>query len=78
LLFIALLLETGLLLVLIPWSAFWDQNYLARVVPGLGALIINNYVRGAVSGLGLVNMWSALAELADLVSSRTASPHESE
>ena len=77
-LFIALLLETGLLLVLIPWSAFWDQNYLARVVPGLGALIINNYVRGAVSGLGLVNMWSALAELADLVSSRTASPHESE
>ena len=77
-LFIALLLETGLLLVLIPWSAFWDHNYLARVVPGLGALIINNYVRGAVSGLGLVNMWSALAELADLVTSRTASPHESE
>jgi len=78
LLFIALLLETGLLLVLIPWSAIWDQNYLARVVPGLGALIINNYVRGAVSGLGLVNMWSALAELADLVTSRTAATNESE
>ena len=77
-LFIALLLETGLLLVLIPWSAFWDQNYLARVVPGLGALIINNYVRGAVSGLGLVNMWSALSELADLVTSRTAATNESE
>ena len=77
-LFIALLLETGLLLVLIPWSAIWDQNYLARVVPGLGALIINNYVRGAVSGLGLVNMWSALAELADLVTSRTAATNESE
>ena len=77
-LFIALLLETGLLLVLIPWSAFWDQNYLARIVPGLGALIINNYVRGAVSGLGLVNMWSALAELADLVASRTAGTNETE
>lgn len=75
---IALLLETGLLLVLIPWSAFWDQNYLARVIPGLGAIIINNYVRGGVSGLGLVNMWSALAELADLVASRTATTHESE
>jgi hypothetical protein len=78
LLFIALLLETGLLLVLIPWSTIWDQNYLARVVPGLGAFIINNYVRGAVSGLGLVNMWSALAELADLVTSRTAATNESE
>ena len=77
-LFIALLLETGLLLVLIPWSAFWDQNYLARIVPGLGALIVNNYVRGAVSGLGLVNMWSALAELADLVASRTAGTNETE
>ena len=27
LLFVALLLETGLLLVLIPWSAFWERNY---------------------------------------------------
>jgi hypothetical protein len=71
-LFVALLLETGLLLVLIPWSAFWDRNYLAREIPALGEFIINNYVRGAVSGLGLVNMWAALGELADLVASRSS------
>lgn len=75
--FVALLLETGLLLVLIPWSAFWDRNYLAQLVPGMSSLIVNNYVRGGITGLGLVNMWAALAELADLVGGRAAH-HEGE
>ena len=29
-------------------------------------LLTNNFVRGAVSGLGLVNLFAALAELADI------------
>jgi hypothetical protein len=66
LLFIALLLEAGLLLVLIPWSTFWDRNYLAALVPGLQEVVSSNYVRGAITGLGLVNIWTALAELTDL------------
>jgi hypothetical protein len=36
----------------------------------------NNYVRGAVSGLGLVNIYAALAELSDLFRSRGAEEHE--
>jgi len=71
LLFVALLLEAGLLLVLIPWSAFWDRNYFVEAVPAFGALLTNNFVRGAVSGLGLVNLLAALAELADLFGGRT-------
>ena len=72
-----MLLETGLLLVLIPWSSFWDRNYLAQLVPGLRSLIVNNYVRGGITGLGLVNMWAALAELAELVGGRQTG-HEGE
>ena len=53
-----------------PWSRFWDRNYFALLVPALHAVITNNYVRGAVSGLGLVNLWLALAELATVVSRR--------
>jgi hypothetical protein len=30
----------------------------------------NNYVRGAVSGLGLVNIWFALAELGAILGRR--------
>ena len=54
------------MLVLIPWSAFWDRNYFVDVAPFLGAVLKSNYTRGAVTGLGLLNVWSALGELADL------------
>ena len=30
-------------------------------------MITNNYVRGAISGLGLVNIWFALAELSGVL-----------
>jgi hypothetical protein len=61
----------GLLLVLIPWSAFWDRNYFAELLPALKDVITNNYVRGAVMGLGLINVWAALSELADIFHGRT-------
>jgi hypothetical protein len=61
-----LLLEAGLLLILIPWSAFWDRNYFAEMVPGLRDFMTNNFVRGAVSGLGAVNLFAALSELTEI------------
>ena len=70
--FVALLLETGLLLVLIPWSAFWDRNYFVEGWAAAGRFLTSNYTRGAITGLGLVNVWSALAELADLFGSKDA------
>ena len=70
LLLVALLLEIGLLLVLIPWSRFWERNYFADLVPAIGLLITNNYIRGAVSGLGLINIWFALVEVAGIVGRR--------
>ena len=71
---VALLIEAGLLLILIPWSAFWDRNYFVESVPALGALLTNNFVRGAVSGLGVVNLLAALGELADMFGGRNARP----
>lgn len=73
LLLIALLLEAGLLLALAPWSSFWDRNYFVQLVPGLAPVVTSNYVRGAVTGLGLVNLWAAAGELAELFD-RRASP----
>lgn len=71
----ALLLESGLLLVLIPWSAFWDRNFFIEGSGALGSVLTSNYARGAITGLGLVNVWAALAELGDLFGSR-AQPDE--
>jgi hypothetical protein len=66
-----LLLEIGLLLVLVPWSRFWERNYFADLVPLLQVVITNNYVRGAISGLGLINLWYAFAELSAVMADRS-------
>ena len=71
------MLETGLLLVLIPWSAFWERNYFVEWSAALNTVLTSNYTRGAISGLGLVNVWAALAELADMFG-RSASGRSSE
>jgi hypothetical protein len=59
---IALLLlwvELGILLILLPWSDWWSVNYFLRF-GGFAALVQNAYVRGAVSGLGIINLLLAL------------------
>lgn len=52
--------------MLIPWTAFWDRNYFVEGWSALGGVLTSNYTRGAITGLGLLNVWAALAELAEL------------
>jgi hypothetical protein len=70
LLFVAYFVEVGLLLILVPWSGMWERNYFAGSVPLLGAVIQNHFVRGAVSGLGVVSLLAGLADLAGLLAWR--------
>ena len=70
LLLAACFIEIGVVLIVVPWSAFWDRNYFAQAVPSLSALITNNFVRGAVSGLGLINVSAGLAEIVSMILSR--------
>ena len=50
-------LEVGIFLLLVTWSPLWTRNLLLGYVPTLRPLYMNAYVRGAVSGLGLLNLW---------------------
>jgi hypothetical protein len=70
LLLVALFLEVGFVLIVVPWSSFWDHNYFAESLPLVDAIISNNYVRGAVSGLGLINIAAGVVELFSLLVSR--------
>jgi hypothetical protein len=63
-------IEVGLVLTLAPWSAYWDRNYFAETLPLVDALITNNFVRGAVTGLGLVNIGAAVADLVGMFLNR--------
>jgi hypothetical protein len=64
LLFAAYFFEVGLLLVIVPWSTFWDQNALLEAIPRVYDWTRNEFVRGAVSGLGALNIAAGLMELA--------------
>ena len=56
--------------MLIPWSALWERNYFVEWSPVLTGALTSNYTRGAVTGLGLLNVWAALGELGDMFGSR--------
>lgn len=53
-------LELGLVLILVPWSSVWDQNYFLYQYPALGFFANSPFTRGAISGLGILNVLLAL------------------
>ena len=63
LLLTAFFFEAGLLLVIVPWSIYWERNYFVQALPAVQAFLMNDFVRGAVSGLGLVNLLSGLVDI---------------
>ena len=67
LLLIAVFFEIGIVLLVAPWTAHWERNYFADEFPLLQAVLANEFVRGAISGLGLVNLYSGFAELISLI-----------
>jgi hypothetical protein len=70
LLFAAYFLEAGLILVVAPWSAFWDRNFFAAAFPMVDAVLSSPYARGAVSGVGLITGLAGIAELGGAFASR--------
>jgi len=74
-LFIIFCFELGLCLLIYPWTDGWSTNYFASALPGAvqtawNTFWNNGYVRGGVSGLGIVNLWIALAEVFRMFSGR--------
>lgn len=53
---VVLLFEMGALLLYLPWSSFWEQNYFFHRLPGLVRFILHPSVRGVVSGIGVLDI----------------------
>ena len=60
--FVLFCLEVGFVLFLLPWTMLWDTNYFFSITPELSGVWLSTYLRGAVSGIGLVNLWIGLGE----------------
>jgi hypothetical protein len=72
LLLAGLFLEIGFVLLFVPWSRYWDRNYFVEVLPLLQPVVSDPFLRGAVSGLGVINLAAGVAELAALFASGRA------
>ena len=57
--------EVGVFLIITPWwvPRVWENNYFLFVFPRLKGLFLSGYFRGAISGLGLLNISLGIAEI---------------
>jgi hypothetical protein len=46
----------GVLLIVIPWLVYWDHNFFLDKYPGLIPFLLHPSVRGAVTGLGTLDI----------------------
>jgi hypothetical protein len=56
-LFVLISAVAGVLLIILPWTTGWTDNYLLLSYPGLRTVVANGFVRGLCSGLGLLDIW---------------------
>ena len=70
----AYLVEAGLLLMIAPWTASWQRNYFGAMLPWLGAWMANEFVRGGISGVGVLTLVAGLRDLNAVIFSRQAEP----
>jgi hypothetical protein len=61
--FITFCLEIGLFLLIFPWTDYWPSNYFSTAIPAWSAYWDNLYIRGAISGLGVVNLYISFLEI---------------
>jgi len=56
-LFVLISAVAGVLLIILPWTPEWTDNYLLLSFPGLRTIVSNGFFRGICSGLGLLDIW---------------------
>jgi hypothetical protein len=74
-LFIIVCFEVGAFLTVFPWTPQWDTNSMAHLFPALRDLWSSSYFRGALSGLGLLNIYISLGEVTRLRGPRRPPPN---
>jgi hypothetical protein len=60
--FVLFCLEVGIILTVLPWTKLWTDNNLLASYPALRDFLMFGFVRGVVSGLGLIDIWMGVAE----------------
>lgn len=56
-LFVLISAVAGVLLIILPWTPEWTDNYLLLQFPALRSVVANGFFRGVCTGLGLLDIW---------------------
>jgi hypothetical protein len=55
--------ELGVFLLVFPWVSEWNVSYSSLLPPWAREWWLNSYFRGAISGLGLLNIYISFVEV---------------
>jgi len=67
--YILICFEVGTLLLILPWSPYWEDNFFLYYINSklnaswVPTLLMSGYVRGAVTGLGALNILAGLRDI---------------
>jgi hypothetical protein len=60
--FVIFCIELGMLLTVLPWTRIWTGNSLLAAHPAWQALARDNFARGVITGIGVVDVWIGIWE----------------
>lgn len=67
--YILISFEVGILLMILPWKPYWEDNFFLYYITSklnaawLPTLLTSGYVKGAVTGIGALNVLAGLRDL---------------
>ncbi len=62
--FVGFCVELGMIMTVLPWTQLWTDNNLLLGYPSLHLLARQNFLRGLISGIGLIDIWMGIWEAA--------------
>jgi hypothetical protein len=58
---VAIALWAGTLVLLLPWTRLWTENQLLAAWPSIKFFLNLTFVRGMISGVGLLDIWIGIS-----------------
>jgi hypothetical protein len=59
---VSIAIWTGILVLVLPWTYLWTENPLLAAWPTLKLVLNLTFVRGMISGVGVVDIWMGVSD----------------
>lgn len=69
-------LEAGLFFVIVPWTRLWTVNPLLHSTVAVSMLSANPFVRGFVSGFGVIHLIIGIKDIVKITQARRQAENE--